>query len=42
LGLGVTPFILGLTADYLNFQVGFLWLGVLTALASFLVNFLKE
>ena len=42
LGLGVTPFILGLTADYLNFQVGFRWLGVLTALASFLVNFLRE
>jgi NNP family nitrate/nitrite transporter-like MFS transporter len=41
-GMGVTPFLLGLTADHFNFRVGIFWLGVLTSLSSFSVHFLKE
>ena len=41
-GMGVTPFLLGLTADHFNFRVGILWLGVLTSLSSLLVYLLKE
>jgi len=41
-GMGVTPFLLGLTADHFNFRVGIFWLGVLTSLSSLSVHFLKE
>ena len=41
-GMGVTPFLLGLTADHFNFRVGIFWLGLLTSLSSLLVYFLKE
>jgi len=42
LGMGVVPFLLGLTADYLNFQVGILCLGILTTLSTFAVRFLER
>lgn len=41
-GMGVSPFLLGLTADYLNFQTGIFWLGVLTTFSSLLVRLLGE
>ena len=41
-GMGVTPFLLGLTADHFNFRVGIFWLGVLTSLSSLSVHFLQE
>jgi hypothetical protein len=41
-GTGGSPFILGLVADHLNFEVGIFGLGVLTALSSFMVRFLKD
>jgi hypothetical protein len=41
-GTGGAPFILGVTADHFNFQIGILWLGVLTTLSSVSVSFLKE
>lgn len=41
-GMGVTPFLLGLTADHFNFRVGIFWLGLLTSLSSLSVHFLKE
>ena len=41
-GMGVTPFLLGLTADHFNFRVGIFWLGVLTSLSSLSVHLLKE
>jgi MFS family permease len=41
-GTGVSPFLLGLTADYLNFQTGIFWLGVLTTFSSLLVRLLGE
>jgi len=41
-GMGVTPFLLGLTADHFNFRVGIFWLGVLTSFSSLSVHFLKE
>jgi NNP family nitrate/nitrite transporter-like MFS transporter len=41
-GTGGSPFILGLVADHLNFKVGILGLGVLTALSSLMVRFLGE
>ena len=41
-GTGAAPFILGVTADHFNFQIGILWLGVLTTLSSVSVSFLKE
>ena len=33
-GTGGTPFVLGLVADHFSFQVGILWLGILTTLSS--------
>jgi NNP family nitrate/nitrite transporter-like MFS transporter len=41
-GTGGSPFILGLVADHLNFRVGILGLGALTALSSLMVRFLGE
>ena len=41
-GMGVTPFLLGLTADHFNFRVGIFWLGLLTSLSSLSVHLLKE
>jgi NNP family nitrate/nitrite transporter-like MFS transporter len=41
-GMGVTPFLLGLTADHFNFRVGMFWLGILTSLSSLSVHLLKE
>jgi MFS family permease len=40
LGVGGIPFILGLIADHFSFQVGILWLGILTAFSSLGVRFL--
>jgi NNP family nitrate/nitrite transporter-like MFS transporter len=39
-GMGGTPLILGLIADTSSFQVGILWLGILTTLSSFGVRLL--
>jgi hypothetical protein len=41
-GIGGGPLIIGLVADHLSFKVGILGLGVLTALSSQLVCFLKD
>ncbi len=41
-GMGISPFLLGLIADYFNFQTGIFWLGILTTLSSFGVRFLRE
>jgi MFS family permease len=41
-GVGVFPFLLGLTADHFSFRVGILGLGVLTTFSSLGVKFLKE
>jgi NNP family nitrate/nitrite transporter-like MFS transporter len=41
-GMGGGPFILGLVADHMNFKVGIFGLGVLTALSSLMVRFLKD
>lgn len=41
-GMGFTPFLLGWTADHFNFRVGIFNLGLLTAICSFSVPFLKE
>ncbi|MDP2968208.1 MAG: MFS transporter [Deltaproteobacteria bacterium] len=41
-GMGVTPFLLGVTADHFNFRVGIFSLGVLTSLSSLSVHLLKE
>ncbi|MBM4346688.1 MAG: MFS transporter, partial [Deltaproteobacteria bacterium] len=42
LGMGFTPFLLGLTADHFNFRTGIFWLGILTSLSSLSVHLLKE
>jgi MFS family permease len=42
LGLGVTPFILGVVADHINFQAGILGLGILTTLCSLTVRLLPH
>ena len=41
-GMGLTPFLLGLTADYIDFRTGILWLGILMTLTSFMVRFLRK
>jgi MFS family permease len=41
-GVGLTPFVLGLIADHLSFQVGILWLGILTTLSSLGVRLLGK
>jgi len=40
-GMGISPFLLGLTADYFNFQAGIFCLGILTTLSSLLIRFLE-
>jgi len=42
LGVGGTPFILGLIADRFSFQVGILWLGILTTFSSLTVRLLGK
>ena len=42
LGTGFTPFVLGIIADHLSFQVGILWLGILTTFSSLGVRLLGE
>jgi len=42
IGWGVTPYLLGLSGDYLSFQIGILLLGVAVILSSSLVFLLKE
>jgi NNP family nitrate/nitrite transporter-like MFS transporter len=41
-GVGFVPFLLGVIADHLNFEVGILGLGVLTTLSSLMVRFLRN
>jgi len=41
-GMGVTPFVLGVTADHFSFQTGILCLGVLVALSPLAVRLLEE
>jgi len=41
-GVGFVPFLLGVIADHLNFQVGILGLGILTTFSSLMVRFLKN
>jgi MFS family permease len=41
-GTGCTPFVLGVIADHLSFQVGILWLGILTTFSSLGVRLLGE
>lgn len=40
-GMGLTPFLIGLTADYINFRTGILGLGILMTFSSFTVKFLR-
>jgi NNP family nitrate/nitrite transporter-like MFS transporter len=42
LGVGGTPFILGLIADHFSFHVGILWLGILTTFSSLTVRLLEK
>jgi MFS family permease len=41
-GMGSTPFVLGVIADYFSFRIGILGLGVLTTLSSLAVGLLEE
>jgi NNP family nitrate/nitrite transporter-like MFS transporter len=41
-GVGFVPFLLGVIADHLNFQIGILGLGILTTLSSLMVRFLRD
>ncbi len=41
-GMGFTPFVLGLIADHLSFQVGILGVGILTTLSSLGVRLLGK
>ncbi len=41
-GMGLAPFLIGFVADYFSFQIGILVLGILTALSSLSLNYLKE
>ena len=42
LGMGSTPFVLGVIADHFSFRIGILGLGLFTALSSLAVRFLEE
>jgi NNP family nitrate/nitrite transporter-like MFS transporter len=42
IGVGVMPYLLGLSGDLLSFRVGFVVLGAITALSAGLLCFLKE
>ena len=41
-GMGGAPFVLGLIADSYSFQVGIIWLGILTTLSSLAVSLLGK
>jgi len=41
-GMGFTPLLLGIIADHLSFQVGILWLGILTSFSSLAVRLLGK
>ena len=41
-GSGISPFLLGVIADHLNFQVGILGVGVVTTVSCLLVRLLRE
>jgi len=41
-GVGFVPFLLGVIADHLNFEVGILGLGILTTFSSLMVRFLRD
>ena len=41
-GMGFTPLLLGIIADHLSFQVGILWLGILTTFSSLGVRLLGK
>jgi MFS family permease len=41
-GMGFTPLLLGIIADHLSFQVGILWLGILTTFSSLGVKLLGK
>jgi len=41
-GMGGAPLLLGIIADRFSFQVGILWMGVLTTLSSLMVRGLKD
>ena len=41
-GVGFVPFLLGVIADHLNFQVGILGLGILTTFSSLMVRFMRD
>ncbi len=42
IGIGVIPYFLGLSGDLVSFRVGFVLLGIVTALCSGLLYFVKE
>lgn len=41
-GTGGSPFVLGLVADHMSFQIGILFLGILTTLCVFSIRFLEQ
>jgi hypothetical protein len=41
-GMGITPFLLGLSGDFLSFRFGIFLFGVLVILSSGITYFLKE
>jgi MFS transporter, NNP family, nitrate/nitrite transporter len=41
-GMGGAPLLLGIIADHFSFQVGILWMGVLTTLSSLMVRCLED
>jgi len=41
-GMGGAPLFLGIIADHFNFQIGILWMGILTTLSFFMVKYLKK
>ena len=42
IGMAVIPYLLGLSGDFVSFKLGFLLLGIATALSSGLLYFVKE
>jgi MFS family permease len=41
-GNGISPFVLGVTADYLSFQIGIIGLGILISLSPLVLRLLKN
>ena len=41
-GNGICPFLLGVTADYVSFQIGILGLGILISLSPLVLRFLQK